>query len=69
MANSSKARPKNKPQKPNPDFPLFAHATGRRAKKIRGKLHDFGYGNKSKGGDWPAALDLYQEQRDDLHAG
>jgi hypothetical protein len=31
-----------KPNKPHPGFPLFAHAAGVLAKKIRGKQHDFG---------------------------
>ena len=54
----------SKPAKPRPDFPLFAHATGRWAKKIRGKLHYFG-----KWADPDAALQRYVEERDDLYAG
>lgn len=53
-----------KPVKPYPDFPLYAHASGRWAKKIKGKLHYFGPWE-----DWPAALAKFQQEKDDLYAG
>jgi len=52
------------PEKPRPDFPLFPHASGQWAKKIRGRLHYFGVW-----ADPEAAEANYTRKADDLHAG
>ena len=51
----------DRPAKPRPDFPLFAHANGQWAKKIQGKLHYFGAWE-----DPQVAEDNYQRQKLDL---
>jgi integrase len=69
MSKSTRSRRKSKPPKPYPDFPLFAHPSGRWAKKIRQKLHYFGWWRGTLAAPWQTALQKYQDQRDDLHAG
>lgn len=61
---SAKTGKRIKPKKPYADYPLYAHNTGRWAKKINGQLHYFGPWEDPDG-----ALNLFLHQRDDLYAG
>ena len=56
-----------KPPKPYPTFPLFAHASGRWAKKIRGKFEYFGSWKDDPKGE--RALQQFLEEQDTLYAG
>lgn len=67
MAHSTLSPARHKPAKPRPDFPLFPHASGRWAKKIRGRFFYFGKVADDPKGE--AGLDKWLEQRDDLLAG
>lgn len=53
-----------KPERSYPEFPLFPHAAGVWAKKIKGRLHYFG-----PWGDPDAALAEYRREVDGLQAG
>jgi integrase len=57
-------RKAEKPAKPRPDFPLYAHAVGRWAKTIRGRTFYFGTWSDPEG-----ALREYLDAKDDLYAG
>ena len=64
MTHSTK---RAKPKKPRPDFPLFPHATGRWAKKVRGRFCYFGKVADDPEGE--AALEKWLAERDYLLAG
>jgi hypothetical protein len=67
MSKPSKNSTQGKVTKPREDFPLFPHATGRWAKKVRGKLHYFGKVSDDTSGQ--AALERWLDQKDALLAG
>ena len=50
--------------KPHPDYPLYAHASGQWAKRVRNKVHYFG-----RWADPDAALAKWLKEKDDLLAG
>ena len=64
VKDSGKPTTTSCPGKPYPAFPLYAHRSGRWAKKIRGKTHFFGPWRDSH-----KALTRYLAEKDDLEAG
>lgn len=67
MSHSTSGILAAKPRKPSKDFPLFPHATGRWAKKIRGRFCYFGKVADDPQGQ--AALEKWLNEKDDLLAG
>jgi hypothetical protein len=61
--------PQEQSRQPYPDFPLYPHAGGRWAKRIRGEMHYFGWKRGNLARPWQDALQKYQQQWDDRHAG
>ncbi len=62
-----KSTTKGRPRKPHRDLPFYRHATGRWAKRVRGKIHYFGSVAKDPQGE--AALAEWLRVKDDLLAG
>lgn len=62
-----KSSRKSRPSKPSKDFPLVPHASGRWAKKVRGKFAYFGKVADDPKGE--AALAKWLNEKDDLLAG
>ncbi|MGO9112014.1 MAG: tyrosine-type recombinase/integrase [Thermoguttaceae bacterium] len=67
MSKSTKKKTAENPRKLHPDFPLFRHARGYWAKKVRQKLRYFG--KIADDPDGEKAIALWLEQKDDLIAG
>ena len=61
MAKSTGKRCQSKPAKPHKDFPLFAHANGQWAIKVKGRLHYFGLWD-----DPDAALQEWADQKEPI---
>lgn len=66
-ARVRKPRTTRMPAKPHKDFPLFPRANGQWAKKIRGKLHQFGSWRDDPKGE--RALERWLDEKDALLAG
>ena len=77
VVHKSKASKPGLPSKPYAKFPLTPHPSGAWQKKILGKIKYFGRWGRIRNGKmerlpgdgWKEALELYQAQADDLHAG
>ncbi|QDT39234.1 tyrosine-type recombinase/integrase [Stratiformator vulcanicus] len=66
-SNRTKSSAASRPKKPRPDFPLYAHACGRWAKKVRNKVHYFEKWTEDPQGD--ASLERWLDEKEDLYAG
>ena len=67
MLKVTRKPPNRKPGKPSPDFPLFPHASGRWAKKVRGRFCYFGKVSDDTRGQ--TALAKWLAEKDYLLAG
>lgn len=71
-------KPEDRPEKPHPEFPLFAHPLGYWSKKIKGQTYNFGrWGRKRNGvmvlepyeAGWQEAREKYNQRLPDILAG
>jgi integrase len=67
MTNTKRTTGVRTVRKPHKDFPLFPHATGRWAKKVKGKLEYFGSTKDDPDGE--RALLEWLDQKDNILAG